>query len=888
MTAARILCSFRLPFDITPEVAWQAPGQSLEDHARNFAALPENFASYGTICLNGDPMPRDCWALIRTKPPASGRSIELTFHLPPRGKGSGGGKKILGLIASIALSLTGGWILNGGLATKFGLAKFAAGSTMAYVAAAGVQIIGSLLLSALVPPPVSNQDDARRFRNDGASSATGNVLAPNGAIPRVAGERKIFPPLGQEPLIYFDGPDEVVEAAYVLAGPHQLRDIRIGAATANDLPGCEIETREGWPGDLPLWLLRRQSRTEMVQSELRGHTTDASDESLLDSLLDVAEALPAPTVVATRPAPDEQQLQIIFAQGLHYQGEETTRIRVPLRLRMRARGATTWRNLPELHFQGATLRQMRATIRLVWTSAAATPAAASTEGWVEARRASPDQTAVPAGGGWAADTAFGASGDDWMAAGNLGSTGVDGVSLDRYTATIHLDPALWPPGAWEIEMIRGASFLNSAYSASAYTFGGSVWALFGYRNPAVPAIVRSRGGTSDGVMLLRSVSIWNATPVLSGDLAVIAVRARNRQLDAVSVLAGGWVPDWDGTAWRNWVVTDNPAPHFRDILAGRLNADPLPQAVLDDAGLLAWRSHCTSKGYKVNALLEGQSVPAAAQIVAACGYARPYWSDIWGVVMDRDRSADAPVQMFTPRNSAGFSWRRALPRLPDGLRVTFRDAALDYEARQITVLRPGGADTGIFEQVEYEGLTTEAEVRARALYDLAQPSLRGTSYSIEAPAEAVRCRRGSLVAVQHDIIHRHGGSGRVGFVWVDDAGNVAALDLDATVPVRTRPGFDTISDMGAVPDMSLIGARSAAMIRRKTGLITIHELQGDGDTAELMFTSPIPPAGIAEDVLVTVGLAGRETLRAIVTDIAPREDYRAALTLTDEAPALHG
>ena len=220
---------------------------------------------------------------------------------------------------------------------------------------------------------------------------------------------------------------------------------------------------------------------------------------------------------------------------------------------------------------------------------------------------------------------------------------------------------------------------------------------------------------------MRSVSIWNARPLPTDDFAVVAIRARNRQMEGVSVLAGGYVPDWDGTAWTGRNVTSNPAPHLRHILTGAENLDPVPQAVLDEAELVTWRSDCTSKGYQCNALIEDGSVDDAARIVASCGYARPYMSEVWGVIRDRDRSADAPVQVFTPRNSSNFQWTKAFSRPPEGFRVNFRDSTRDYESRQITVFRPGvSSDTGRLEQVTYEGLVTQAEVTAKALYDQAQ------------------------------------------------------------------------------------------------------------------------------------------------------------------------
>lgn len=881
-----VLCSYRGPFDLTPEVMWQPHGLTLQSAVERFVKLPSDFADHGVICLNGEVVPRDAWTRVRTRKPRDGSLIELTFHLAPRGGGRDGGKQIMAIVASFALSFAAGWIAQGGLATKFGLAKFTSGSLLAYAAAAGVQVLGSLLISALIPPPQAAKDNRAKFRNEGAASAEGNVIDPNGPLPRVVGERKVFPPPALEPYTYFDGPDEVVEAVYCLGGPHRLTDIRVGAAAATSLAGCEIETREGWPGDDPLTLIRRQARTETLQTELRGHTVDGATGNLLDTTLDVLTAVPQPAVVATRDAPDEQHLHIMFPQGLHFEGGSTL-MRVPLRLRIRRRGGPAWINLPELHFQAASLRQLRATIVLDWKAgASSTPSAASGEGFVEARRYCPPQTVAPVTDGWTADAAFGTAGDAWMTSSNLGTTGLLNTRCSRYEARFILDPAVFAPGRYEIEIIRGAAFAAADYSASAYTVGGSVWDLFGYRTPAAPVIVRSRDRVSDSLMLLRSVSLWNAPPVVTGDMALIAIRARNRALERVSVLAGGWVPDWDGTGWREWSVTDNPAPHLRDILVGRLNADALPESVLDDAGLLDFRTHCATEGYRVNALLEGQSVGAAAEIVAACGYARPYASDRWGVVMDRDRSAEASVQMFTARNSANFAWRRAMPRLPDGLRVTFRDATRDFEARQITVLRDGGQDRGLLEQVEYEGLVSEAEVRARAAYDLAQPSSRSTYYSLEAPAEAVVCRRGSLVAVQHDTLGSYAGAGRIATVWLDDAGQVAGVDLDTEVPVTTGPGFAAIADLGAVADMGLIGATSAALIRRSTGDITLHPLTGSATTAALTFATPIDPAGIEEDALVTVGLTDTHHLRAIVYDMEPRPDYRFALTLVDEAPEI--
>ena len=358
----------------------------------------------------------------------------------------------------------------------------------------------------------------------------------------------------------------------------------------------------------------------------------------------------------------------------------------------------------------------------------------------------------------------------------------------------------------------------------------------------------------------------------TGGLALVAVRARNRALDRVSCVAGGYVRDWDGTAWRNWVVTSNPAPHFRDVMAGWQNLDPVPLPIIDDAGLLSWRSACTTLGYQVNALIEDATVDDVLRIVASCGYAKPYQSEIWGVIRDYDRSAEAPVQIFTPRNSRNFQWTKAFARLPDGLRINFRDATRDFDSHQITVFRPGVSnDSSRLEQVTIEGLVQEAEVTARANYDLDTLKLRSIFYTLEAPAEAIICRRGDLVGVQHDALEIYSGSARVIDMAFDGSGNITTLKLDGAVPVRTN-ATDVLgsADILAEPDILNLGQKSGAMIRR-AGSITVHALAGaTGETDTLTFASAISPTGISIGTLVSVGPLASEVRRLIVKEIDRR------------------
>lgn len=78
--------------------------------------------------------------------------------------------------------------------------------------------------------------------------------------------------------------------------------------------------------------------------------------------------------------------------------------------------------------------------------------------------------------------------------------------LRDHTATIALDPAVFPRGCYEIEMQRGAAFLAASHSAASYTYGGTVWDFWGVQgSPGL--IVMSRDQVLDTLYILRSVSI---------------------------------------------------------------------------------------------------------------------------------------------------------------------------------------------------------------------------------------------------------------------------------------------------------------------------------------------------------------------------------------------
>ena len=891
-----LIAIHREPFSTAPHVYHVQAGDTLLDMVRRVHSLPDGWPRHDgdAICIDGHEVPRALWGITRAK---GGRVSEITFHAPPMGGGGGSGKQIAGIVASIGLIALSGGIASGAVFPALGGSTVAGqASLLSRLVGAAVLIGGSLALQALTPTPsvprrAQRADNSRREL--GSAAIQGNILEPNAPLPRVAGTRKVFPPFATEPLVFFEGEDEVVEALVALAGPHKLEDIRVGDALATDTQDVAIETHEGWPGKPPLKLLSRYGRTIPDGTTIRGHTVEQEDHTQLKSFTgNIIDATPRAKTVSTRDGQDAFWLGLQFPQGLSRTGSQTELndlMRVAFRIRMRPRGTVTWINFPELHFMDAVLGPRRATIKFAWRDAQVDTSAAATRGWVEGRIFSQGQDIDPTGDPWTAGNPetvgnyFIKSGadDNFISATNAGTSKVKNLILGTDEAEFQLDRAVFPPGIYEVEIKRGYAFRDAEYSSSGYTINGSVRDTFAFEGVTTARIHQTKKNLIDELLLVRSNAVWDDDPVRLGDVALIAVRGRNVSMDRISVLASGYVRDLDATLtdWTEWSTTDNPAPHIRDVFSGLLNATPLPPALADDQSLRDWRA----AGWTVNAVLEGLSVAEAANVIAGAGFAQPFQSDKFGVIEDKDRSAETPVQIFTPQNSGGFSWARGFPKLPDGFRATFVDADQDYNARQI--IHPVGAART--EQVTIEGLVHESDVRARLQFDLDVAKYRASFFSWDAAAEAIKVRRGSLVGVASDTLSTRSFTGRVVDFNLDASGNVTKIQLD------NSPSFDSVPDMLAatdlldVEDMLLVGEIVGIAVRRKGEIVSVHPVSASvvgPDWVDLNTPAALP--GLDYGDIVAVGTIGSEFRRLIVIDVRPKTLTDWSITAVAEAPQL--
>lgn len=993
--------------------------------------LPAEIAARPFALVNDIKIPRDKWHLVRLKKPTSKNPIIVTF--PPEIQGGGGGNggkstlnAIIGIAVLIAAIVAAPYLAPAVLSGAGSLGLAIGASTALSISQAVLSIGGALIVSALTPTPSNTdqtQNEAGEFKAESSASLSGNILTRGGGVPRVCGTLKVFPPFGVPPLQTIVDDDMFLEAAFILAGPHKLEDIRIDSVPITDIPNVSYETREGFAGDAALTLVTKQSKTNGTAVEISEPKTDAVNTNRLLDQTTPANSLPVWHPTRFVGAQDEAWLCYRWPTGLLDQANPNTAILRPMRIRFRETTSGTWINVPEIWFSYAKNEGFNKDIRFIWGTPPALPTAPTANGpiyalgmvpmrvesviagafqnpgvlaafdgltstitidpnntnshymganfssqprsiaacWIESPTTGGFTTlsslitfnlrgSHTAPGSASAGTLLGSSagvtgnvantrvtifssdvttaweyiwvemtlninsgfniatmnffGDNdysWLANGyfrngsgitnRVMSSASNGdvikVGLFADRVEVYLDPATFPKGNYDVQVKAGAPIKSSDFEPRRYaaTSGGGgvsypsvdgtlIYDFFGYQNfGGFKTTPKDLKGIYFKMARVRAVSVWNSAPIVGHDFAIIAVKIKNQQLGALSVMASGYTKDWDGSGWNTVKITNNPAPHLYDALTGIHNADPIPADLISNSDFVAWRTQCINKGYTVNAVFEGRTIQDVANVLSGCGYARLRPAEKWGIYMDRDRSAEGPSNVYSHKNMQNFHWDKAFPKLPDGLRARYTSADDDYTEQEIIVLRPGVTDTGVYEDIRYEGLITEADAQERALFDLAQMTVRPVFYNGITNFQHIHNRRGDLVALQIDVLDRFAGSSYAVEV-LKSGSTITGLKLYGSIPIET-------------------GTAWGVAIRGLDGSLYIKQIVDPGtddDYKEITFLNPFPDPGsnvIDSGCLIAAGPLGQEYKRVIVHSIVPKEDT-AQMIFVDEAPQLWG
>lgn len=857
--------------DVTARADWFAkadrrrfaPGTTLTDILTTCGIAPDLQPFYA-VAINGHPIPPDLCRLIRPKTGTPDRPVVVTIHPPQlRGGNKGTAKNVITIVASLALIAGTAFIGAGGL-VALGAPAFFGTTAGSALAAAGFGIAGQIALQALAPPPIA-ANNQQSGKPDAVAGISGNPIEPFSYLPRVLGTMTLSPPFVARPWSQYTNGAVEVNAIVGLAGNTEISDILINGSPIDSFDDVQYETRDGSSTVTDLTLVTQ------CGFEQPGETLTDFDLVMSGGLLgtlanqgDPDSCLPQYSYYRTPGVADEVQMRLAFPAGIY--ATTGARAAMAFRVEIRRVGTSTWRKGPEIHFspQETWSKPFRQRIRFLFQ--AMTGSAVT------------DTTGGPC---FKAYGYTGSNSYNWQAYSYFRETGTTkpskNVKIDDDGIKIYLSPATWPRDKYEFRIKRSMLFLYNEFDTNAYTWSGAAAsaAFFDYYSSGGYKVRINQNNYVGQAQVEAFTTIRSEHPI--GDktgLALIAIKARKTRIDSISATFKSRARTFNGATWNStYSVTDNPAALYREVLMGDLNARPLSSTMVDDFSLGLAYLDCASNGYRCAGVAQGYSVEQALQAIAVCAYAVPRQEEKWSMLLERDVSSEAPVQVLSPRIYRSLTIERSFDPVPHALRAQFQDEDNDFNQAETIVYNTAGGysslNATLFQALTYDLLADETLVAARADFDLKQLIYRKNRYIVEADWSHLVAERGALVGLLTDELDATTGTAVITGI-LKTGGNIVALYLDA--PVSTPASF------------------AGAIVQYSDGTTTTRQISEVTNSQYIEFVTPFADPGV--DILqvgnlVAVGPYSEVVKRCKVFNIERVSDLQARVTLLDEAPEIY-
>jgi hypothetical protein len=397
-----------------------------------------------------------------------------------------------------------------------------------------------------------------------------------------------------------------------------------------------------------------------------------------------------------------------------------------------------------------------------------------------------------------------------------------------------------------------------------YVYTGSAWEVYVDADFDMPP-VHDDIKTSFSYLAMQII----ASDQLNGSISDLNCILRH-ELYAYDAVTETWVPSF----------TDNPASVFVDTLLNPVrNRYPiytgdvwnnLASVPIDWPAIVEWYTYCETEGFGCNGVLsESTTVKDELDKIVYTGRASFTIKDgKYSVVIDRER--DIPVQLFTPRNTHGFSATRTFVERPDGVRVQFTNKDAGYQSDE---LRVDFADSAYntYDELSLTYITDSVQALNYAKYYLNVQNVRQETFTFSTDFEYLVCTAGDRIKFQHDVPLFGMLAARVSAVEIS-GGYIASIIVDETVDMEA--GFSYAIDI---------------RVRNETGdgfsLLTLTVLNTEETTNRLTFETPQALGLIERGDLLAFGKANLVTEDLIISEINCGDDLSASITCTkyDEA-----
>lgn len=352
----------------------------------------------------------------------------------------------------------------------------------------------------------------------------------------------------------------------------------------------------------------------------------------------------------------------------------------------------------------------------------------------------------------------------------------------------------------------------------------------------------------------------------------------NNVIKQLNVVSQAKLPVYSGSGSgiTSWIEakSNNPASAAIYAMTGRFAQQKLNDSEIDWPSFQKLYQWCHDKGYECNEYI-AESMPISTLLTRIASTCRAEIIRINGkITVIQDVEKPAPVQLFTPRNSHGYTESIIMGDLPDAMSLQYTDEEAGFAKNELTIYNTVDgnkeAEPETTQDVPLWGVTSSVQARKLGMYKYAVSNNRPIVVKFSCDFEYLLCNKGDRIRYAGDIALTGISQGRIAELITNTAGRIIGVKTDEVLSMETGKSY---------------GLR----IRQQDGSITLHQLATEeGEFNEVILTSFAKAGSINEGDLFAFGLLGNESKELIVTDISCGENLSADITCTEYSPEIFG
>lgn len=352
----------------------------------------------------------------------------------------------------------------------------------------------------------------------------------------------------------------------------------------------------------------------------------------------------------------------------------------------------------------------------------------------------------------------------------------------------------------------------------------------------------------------------------------------NNVIKQLNVVSSSRLPSYNGsgTGIGSWPysVSSNPASAAIYAMTGGFSQQKLRDEEIDWPSFQRLYQWCRDKGYECNEYI-AESMPISTLLARIASTCRSEIIRINGrITVIQDIEKPAPVQLFTPRNSHGYTESIVMADLPDAMSLQYTDEEAGFAKNELTIYNTASgnkeAEPETTQDVPLWGVTSSAQARKLGMYKYAVSKNRPIVAKFSCDFEYLLCNKGDRIRYAGDIALAGIAQGRIAALVTSIDGRIIGIEADEALPMAAGRSY---------------GLR----IRGQDGSITLHQVvTEEGEFKQVALVTAATAGSLTEGDLFTFGLLNNDSKEFLITDITCGEGLSADITCVEYAPEIFG